>query len=159
MHCSANTCNVAKPRLIHSFIHPLFLSFFQSGKNQINSFKLSFCGFGWGLLFFGFFFVVKSDKNSLWKSKHVENKIKKEKRKCLLRRNSACYPRGYLYTHTHTHTHRKKEEKEIKGRGRKKRSLVWWPRGMTPPVPSHNCIQILRIHICQLSWPTDAIPS
>lgn len=99
MHCSANTCNVAKPRFIHSFIHSFFLSF-KVTKICI-SLKLNFYGF---VCFFWFFFAVKSDKNSLWKSNHLENKIKKEKRKCLLRRNSACYPGVYLYTYAHTHT-------------------------------------------------------
>lgn len=98
MHCSANTCNVAKPRFIHSFIHSLFLSFFQRGKN-LNFIEIKLL---W-VFVVCFFFAVKSDKNSLRKSKHLENKIKKEKRKCLLRRNSACYPGGYLYTHAHTH--------------------------------------------------------
>jgi len=101
-----------------SFIHSFFLSFFQSGKNlYFHQIKL--------FVVFFFFSSVRSDKNPLWKSKHSENKKEKEKRKCLLRRNSACYPGVYLYTHAHTHTQKKKKKKKETKGGRRKKGVLF----------------------------------
>lgn len=83
-----------------SFIHSLFLSFFQSGKNlYFRQIEL---------------LVIKSGKNPLWKSKHLEKK-KERKKKVSAEKEFCLLPRGIVNTHTHILTHRKEEEKETKG--------------------------------------------
>lgn len=92
-----------------SFIRSLFLSFFQSGKNlYFHQIKL---------------FAVKSGKNPLWKSKHLEKK-KERKKEVSAEKEFCLLPRG-IVTHAHILTHRKKkEEKETKGERRKKESRL-----------------------------------
>lgn len=108
-----------------SFIHSLFLSFFQSGKNlyfhQIELF--------W--LWFWCFLVVKPDKNPLWKSKHLENKTKQKKQK-RKKKESVCWE-GILpatqgivtHTRTYSHTNQKGEKKRNKRRKKKQKEVLF----------------------------------
>lgn len=94
-----------------SFIHSLFLSFFQSGKNlYFHQIKL--------------FFAVKSDKNPLWRSKRLENKKKERKKKVSAEKEFCLLLRGiFIHTRTYSHTEKKKK-KETKG-GRRKKGVLF----------------------------------
>lgn len=91
-----------------SFIHSLFLSFFQSGKNlYFHQIEL---------------LAIKSGKNPLWKSKRLEKK-KERKKKVSAEKEFCLLPRGILNTHAHTHT-QKRRRKRNKRREEKKGLLL-----------------------------------